>query len=365
MELAPQGSLMDLISAYKKRNEYLVTAQIQSYLQQLSSALEHCHDVLGVIHRDIKPENILLGDFCQLKLADFGLAKQSICCDTKLGSPLYMPPEMCREEEDSYGPAVDIWSCGCVIYELVTLQPVWSAKNLPALIIKILTEKPIFDHSFDQHPDRLCETVRWMLKKNPSSRPTAKQLIDLTQLQSPPTLGETLPFHSEMDDVIRQARLLMNAPVLPSIQQSPPERQPGRKLERLHVLPRSPRAAPPLPSVRPPHVPRPALQPVRRPAPARKTELPVHRTPCARRQRQGQCTGTTGVVPIHSPFEKNQEEAAKEIQRSFRNSVKRLAAAKSPMAQAPPSSDRLAARARPKFRAAPRHRPVLPRMAWQ
>lgn len=95
--------------------------------RQILEAIQHCHR-MRVVHRDIKPENFLIrepscdGDIPQLKLTDFGIAREIpagseyISC-AMAGSPLYMAPERILEKPN--GCAVDVWSCGVIIFVLL------------------------------------------------------------------------------------------------------------------------------------------------------------------------------------------------------------------------------------------------------
>ena len=79
-----------------------------------------------VIYRDLKPENILLDAEGYIKLADFGICKvldsESEHATTLIGTPNYIAPEMFREQVQ-YDFSVDLWSLGCVLYEIVAGQP--------------------------------------------------------------------------------------------------------------------------------------------------------------------------------------------------------------------------------------------------
>eukprot|EP01061_Rhynchopus_euleeides_P041670 TRINITY_DN72890_c0_g1_i1.p1 TRINITY_DN72890_c0_g1~~TRINITY_DN72890_c0_g1_i1.p1 ORF type:complete len:570 (+),score=176.22 TRINITY_DN72890_c0_g1_i1:203-1711(+) len=147
MELATGGDLFHLI---KKRGA-LPPADSLIVFQQLIYAVEYLHDN-GIAHRDIKPENILLGepdDLTQIKLSDFGLAKNfgsQVELKTTVGTPMYAAPEVVHREYDPdavqqyrmqkefgfenpekpepkpYTPAVDIWSCGVVLWVMLTAR---------------------------------------------------------------------------------------------------------------------------------------------------------------------------------------------------------------------------------------------------
>ncbi|ONH69995.1 Serine/threonine-protein kinase KIN3 [Cyberlindnera fabianii] len=152
MEYCDGGDLSHIIKTYRNSNEYLPEGIIWNIFTQILMALYRCHYGVNsplitniyqdleyptitdqtrvIIHRDIKPDNIFLanGNF---KLGDFGLAKslntEMEFASTCVGTPYYMSPEVLLDKP--YSPLCDIWSLGCVIYELCALHPPFQAKT--------------------------------------------------------------------------------------------------------------------------------------------------------------------------------------------------------------------------------------------
>ncbi|XP_056262076.1 cyclin-dependent kinase 12 isoform X2 [Pseudoliparis swirei] len=105
---------------------------IRSFMRQLMEGLDYCHKN-NFLHRDIKCSNILLNNRGQIKLADFGLARLYISEESrpytnKVITLWYRPPELLLGEE-RYGPAIDVWSCGCILGELFTKKPIFQANQ--------------------------------------------------------------------------------------------------------------------------------------------------------------------------------------------------------------------------------------------
>ncbi|KAK1310054.1 putative serine/threonine-protein kinase [Acorus calamus] len=106
--------------------------QVKCYMQQLLRGLEHCH-TRGVLHRDIKGSNLLIDNNGILKIADFGLAtvfhpNQTQPLTSRVVTLWYRPPELLLGATE-YGVAVDMWSTGCILAELLAGKPIMPGRT--------------------------------------------------------------------------------------------------------------------------------------------------------------------------------------------------------------------------------------------
>ncbi|KAG8452791.1 hypothetical protein GDO86_004545 [Hymenochirus boettgeri] len=137
MEYCDGGDLMKKIN--KQRGVLFDEDQILSWFVQISLGLKHIHD-RKVLHRDIKAQNIFLSNNGTVaKLGDFGIARMlnntMELARTCVGTPYYLSPEIC--ESKPYNNKTDIWSLGCVLYELCALKHPFEAGSLRQLVVKI------------------------------------------------------------------------------------------------------------------------------------------------------------------------------------------------------------------------------------
>merc|ERR1719263_1951250 len=145
--------------------------------QQIMIGLNHLHGH-HLLHRDIKPENILHNSAGEVKLTDFGIAKDLdatlAMAGTFVGTVTYMSPERCLGEE--YSLASDIWSVGMVIYELATGRyPFTNIESFPALFEQ-LCDKPEPRLDPVLFPPELCAFVGYCLTRDLAQRPETRIL---------------------------------------------------------------------------------------------------------------------------------------------------------------------------------------------
>lgn len=198
---------MDLVSGdtlsevLRKRGPFSVESALPIFIQ-LCFALDYAHSQ-GVIHRDVKPSNISLipatvNSDAQIKILDFGIAKLVGVDTTSLtqvgsvfGTPFYMSPEQCMGQPVDLRS--DIYSLGCVFFELLTGAPPFTTENALTLMMQHQTDTPpsLKEASMGgQFPAALEALIQKMLSKNPNHRyqrlvDTANDLIDIQQGNAP------------------------------------------------------------------------------------------------------------------------------------------------------------------------------------
>lgn len=177
MEYVSGGTLSSLIDTLRRAGNKLDESVIWCYISQLLKGLKTLHD-LNILHRDLKSANIFLTrDQKNLKIADMNVSKvaKGGFLYTQTGTPYYASPEIWRD--DPYNAKSDIWSLGCVLYELCALRPPFVSNDMRDLFMKI--QKNQIQRIPNHYSEHLQEFIQKCLTKNPSKRPNCDGLLKL------------------------------------------------------------------------------------------------------------------------------------------------------------------------------------------
>ncbi|XP_073295395.1 calcium-dependent protein kinase 10 [Primulina huaijiensis] len=183
MELCEGGELFDRIVA---RGHYSERAAA-GVARTVAEVVRMCHQN-GVVHRDLKPENFLFAskkENAALKAIDFGLSvffKPGERFNEIVGSPYYMAPEVLKR---NYGPEVDIWSAGVILYILLCGVPPFWAESEQGVALAIL--RGVIDFKREPWPqvsESAKSLVRQMLEPDPQKRLTAQQVLEHPWIQN-------------------------------------------------------------------------------------------------------------------------------------------------------------------------------------
>ncbi|HEU5249313.1 MAG TPA: protein kinase [Thermoanaerobaculia bacterium] len=183
MELVPGETLSEKLS-----HGSLPLEEALKIARQIAEALEAAHE-RGIIHRDLKPANVKVTPEGRVKVLDFGLAKALDVKETGAGSDASLSPTLVIEgtqpgvilgtaefmsPEQARGKPVDkrtdIWSFGCVLYELLTARRIFAGETASDVLAAILTAEPPWDALPHETPERVRELLRRSLQKDPNRR---------------------------------------------------------------------------------------------------------------------------------------------------------------------------------------------------
>mmetsp|Transcript_23560 Transcript_23560/g.51706 ORF Transcript_23560/g.51706 Transcript_23560/m.51706 type:complete len:731 (-) Transcript_23560:30-2222(-) len=178
-----EGDLFNRIRKHATNNQYFTENEVMDMFIQVASALLYIHSK-KVLHRDLKTQNIFIARGDIIKLGDFGISKVLEKTDqfatTVTGTPYYMAPEICTNQPYTFKS--DIWSLGCVLYELCTLKHAFAADSLLSLVYQIVRGNfpPIPNDMFSSG---LSNLVNALLVRDQNQRPSLQQIFQMPYVQ--------------------------------------------------------------------------------------------------------------------------------------------------------------------------------------
>ncbi|KEG14015.1 protein kinase [Trypanosoma grayi] len=180
MEFVSGGSLNSFVKKFKK----IPLPTVRQWTYQMLCGVKYLHDC-GIVHRDIKGDNVLVSLDGIIKLADFGCSKaiDDVCskthgCQTMVGTPYWMAPEVIKCEAGGYGMKSDIWSIGCTVVEMITGKPPWPECNsMWAAVYKIAHSTGLPTEIPKDLDPQLMNFLELCFERDPRKRSTAEQLL--------------------------------------------------------------------------------------------------------------------------------------------------------------------------------------------
>lgn len=185
MEYAEDGDLESKIKNHMKNKTHFPENEIWSYLIQMIEGLKALHDI-KTMHRDLKSANVFLMKNGQVKLGDLNVSKvvKMGMVQTQTGTPYYASPEVWADKPYDYKS--DIWSVGCVLYELCALKPPFRGNNIQQLYASV--SKGIFNKFLsitlgvyepipNIYSNDLHRILAIFLQTNPFNRPNCDMLL--------------------------------------------------------------------------------------------------------------------------------------------------------------------------------------------
>ena len=174
MDFADGGDLSDFIKS--RRNRLMSENQVINIAVQISLAMKHVHD-RKILHRDLKSGNIFLTKSGVVKLGDFGIARvlrnTGELASTQIGTPYFMSPEILQGRR--YNSKTDIWSLGCVFFELSALKVPFNGSSMKQLVSNITRQST--PRISSQYSKEFCTLLYSMLAKNPKERPSINTIF--------------------------------------------------------------------------------------------------------------------------------------------------------------------------------------------
>jgi WD40 repeat protein len=217
-----------LTAALAERRRLDDRLRLLGHFVDLCQAIAYAHS-RGVIHRDIKPENVMLGEFGETVVLDWGLAKARGAEDirgskmereiqllqdaasghtvdgTAIGTPAYMSPEQAEGRLDAIDERSDVWSLGAVLYEILTGRPPYTGATAYEVLKQALSQPvPPLTETCPQAPLELAAVCRRALQRDPDYRyQSARELA--AEVEAYLTGGRVRAYTYSLGDMLRRA----------------------------------------------------------------------------------------------------------------------------------------------------------------
>ena len=175
LEYADDGDLQSKITSHKIAKHYFNEKTIWSIFIQMVNGLKQLHEK-NIIHRDLKSANIFLMKNGICKLGDLNVSKIAKCglLKTQTGTPYFASPEIWTDHP--YDIKSDIWSLGCILYQMTTLKMPFNGNNYKEVYNNVMSCK--YNSIPKIYSNELAEIIQKLLQINPKQRPTCDQILN-------------------------------------------------------------------------------------------------------------------------------------------------------------------------------------------
>eukprot|EP00347_Sterkiella_histriomuscorum_P011098 403373762 len=181
MEFADDGDLYGKCAELRKNQSYMNEQDIWHLFIQLVKGIQCLHQ-LNIMHRDLKSANVFLYKDKTAKIGDMNvskLARKDGFNYTQTGTPFYASPEVWKDEP--YNFKSDIWSLGCVLYEMIALKPPFNAPDMNTLYKRVL--KGLYPKIPSIYSGELSDMIKMLLNTSPQLRPSADKILKMPIIQ--------------------------------------------------------------------------------------------------------------------------------------------------------------------------------------
>ncbi len=226
------------LDAVLSKQETLPWQEVVRLGIQLCEALHYAHEH-GIVHRDLKPSNLMLNDKGQLKLTDFGIAKDLdatalTATGRTLGTAAYMAPEQIRGTPE-VSHKTDLYALGCVFYQMLTGEPPFSGTS-PVVLMHGHINSPVPRPSLKVEiiPKALDDLVVNLMAKNPTDRPWDAALVaqNLREIQEKAERKEAIAMVHPEAGTLGSMPTRAEAGVVTDSGPRAPRKRKGKKAER-------------------------------------------------------------------------------------------------------------------------------------
>ncbi len=179
MEYADEGDLFQKITLCKKLHTNFEENDAWKIFIQITKGLHDLHQY-NILHRDLKSANVFLFHDGTAKLGDLNVSKiaaRGLGC-TQTGTPYYASPEVWKD--NPYNLKSDIWSLGCLCYEILMLKTPFRAETMEGLFRKVMKGK--YPEISKKYSNKFDYVISWMLQLKPEERPNTEDILKLPEI---------------------------------------------------------------------------------------------------------------------------------------------------------------------------------------